>query len=290
VRELGPIDKAATFWAFCDEPRGGGGVQRSDFRDGQRWALRASRVLGGEAVKVRLVAYPQGARKVKVIHEGGELDGMDEWVNPTALIVPWSQWRKRLASEKREVELRHHVETVGLPDGATATAISHVLESTGEHEVWLDERRGIAQGPEAALHRIADRAGLTVEQRSRLTRSPACRDSGLGEWRIPWERAHDLAMAFARAEPDAVSLHLETQEEDYKRRGYADGDRFFHRYLIEQRPGLALARDWASGHDEQVKFLNDRIHELERLLSDVAERLEATGEQKLADRVRRKLR
>jgi hypothetical protein len=33
-----------------------------------------------------------------------------------------------------------------------------------------------------------------------------------------------------------------------------------------------------------VKFLNYRIHELERLLSD-AERLEATGERKLADRV-----
>jgi hypothetical protein len=39
-----------------------------------------------------------------------------------------------------------------------------------------------------------------------------------------------------------------------------------------------------------VKFLNYRIHELERLLSEVAERLGAAGEQKLADRVRRKLR
>lgn len=265
-------------------------MQRSDFREGQRWALRASRVLGAPAIKVRLVAYPPGVRKVKVVHEGGELDGMDQWVNPTALLVPWSQWRKRLAAEKREAELRNHVESVGLPDGATAAAISHVLESTGEYEVWLDERRGIAQGPEAALHRIADRAGLTSEQRSTLTHSPACRDIRLGEWRIPWERAHDLAMAFAQAEPDAVSLHLETQEEEYKRRGYAGGDRFFHRYLIEQRPGLALARDWTSGHDEQVKFLNQRIRELERLLTDVAERLEATGEQKLADRVRRKLR
>jgi hypothetical protein len=84
-------------------------VLRSDFREGQRWALRALRVPGGEAVKVRLVAYPQGVRKVKVVHEGGELDGMDKWVNPTALIVPWSRWRKRLAAEKREAELRHHV-------------------------------------------------------------------------------------------------------------------------------------------------------------------------------------
>ena len=264
-------------------------MERSDFREGQRWALRASRILGGEALKVRLVAYPQGVRKVKVVHEGGELDGMDEWVNPTGLIVPWSQWRKRLAAEKREAELRRHVEVGGFPDEATAAAISHVLESTGEDEVWLDERRGIAQGPEAALHRLADRAGLTDEQRSTLTRSPACRDVRFGEWRIPWERAHDLAMAFARAEPDAVSLHLGTQEEEYKRRGYEGGDRFFHRYLLEQRPGLALARDWTSGHDEQVKFLEQRVHELERLLRDVAERLEGTGDHKLADRVRRKL-
>lgn len=265
-------------------------MQRSDFREGQQWALRTSRLLGGEAVKVRFVAYPQGVRKVKVVHEGGELDGMDEWVNPTALIVPWSQWSKRLAAEKREAELRRHVEVVGLPDGATVAAISHVLESTGEHEVWLDERRGIAQGPEAALHRIADRAGLTGDQRSTLTRSPACRDVRFGEWRIPWEPAHDLAMAFARAEPDAVSLHLETKEEEYKRRGYEGDGRFFHRYLLEQRPGLALARDWTSGHDEQVKFLNQRVSELERLLRDVAEQLEDAGDQKLADRVRRKLR
>jgi hypothetical protein len=265
-------------------------VQRSDFREGQRWALRASRVLGGEGAKVRLVAYPPGVRKVKVVHEGGALDGMDEWVNPIALIVPWNQWRKRLAAEKREAELRSHVEIVGLPDGATAAAISHVLEATGEHEVWLDERRGIAQGPEAALHRIADRAGLTGEQRFALTRSPACRDIRFGEWRMPWERAHHLAVAFAQAEPDAVSLHLEIQEDEYKRRGYESHNRFFHRYLIEQRPGLALARDWAGGHDEQVKFLNERIRELERLLTDVAERLEGAGEQQIADRVRRKLR
>ncbi len=101
---------------------------------------------------------------------------MDQWVNPTALIVPWSQWSKRLAAEKREADLRKYVANVGLPDEATAAAITHVLESTGEHEVWLDERRGIAQGPEAALHRIADRAGLTGDLRSTLTRTPACRD------------------------------------------------------------------------------------------------------------------
>jgi hypothetical protein len=265
-------------------------VQRSDFREGQRWALRASRVLGGEAAKVRLVAYPQGVRKVKVVHEGGELDGMDDWVNPTALIVPWNQWRKRLAAERREAELRQYVRVTGPPDEATAAAINHVLESTGEHQVWLDETRGIAQGPEAALHRIADRAGLTSEQRATLTLSPACRVVGDGEWRIPWGRAHDLAMAFARAEPDTVSLHLESLEEEYLRRGYAGGERFFHRYLIKQRPGMALARDWASGHDEQVKYLNRRVDELERLLREVAERLEATGEQKLANRVRRRLR
>lgn len=265
-------------------------MQRSDFREGQRWALRESRVLAGEGIKVRLVAYPPGVRKVKVVHEGGEVDGMDQWVNPTALIVPWSQWSKRLAAEQREAKLRQHVATVGLPDEATSAAITHVLESTGEHEVWLDERRGIAQGPEAALQRIADRAGLTGDLRSRLTCSPACRDIRFGEWRIPWERAHDLAMAFARAEPDAVSLHLEAREEEYKRRGYEDGDRFFHRYLLDQRPGLALARDWTSGHDEQVRFLSKRVHELERLLRDAAQQLATDGNQRLADRLMRQLR
>ena len=241
-------------------------------------------------MRVRLVAYPKGVRKVKVVHEGGDLDGMDEWVDPASLLVPWSQWRKRLASEQRELELRGHVEDVGLPDDATATAINHVLEATGEHEVWLEERRGIVQGPEPALHRIADRAGLTAEQRSMLTRAPACREIRSREWRIPWERAHELILAFARAEPDAVSLHLEIQEEEHKRRGYEAGDRFHHRYLIEQRPGLALARDWASGHSEQVKYLHKRTHDLERLLRDAMERLEAAGEHELVRRIQRKLR
>jgi hypothetical protein len=265
-------------------------VQRSDFREGQRWALRRSRVLGSEADKVRLVAYPKGVRKVKVLHDGGELDGMDQWVNPSSLIVPWSQWRKRLAADRRELELRNHVETVGLPDDATAAAISHVLEATAEPEVSLDERRGVVQGPEAALHRIADRAGLTDEQRSKLTRSPACRDVRFGEWRIPWERAHDLAMTFAKAEPDTVSLFIETQEEELKRRGYEWGERFYHRYLIQQRPGFALARDWTSGHNEEVKYLHQRVSDLERLLAEAAERLEASGERNLANRIQRKLR
>jgi hypothetical protein len=247
-------------------------------------------VLGAEAAKVRLVAYPEGVRKVKVLHEEGELEGIDEWVPSTALIVPWSQWRKRLATEKRELELRQHVAAVGLPDDATAAAINHVLEATGEGEVWLEERRGIAQGPEAALHRIADRAGWANEERSMLTRAPACRDLRSREWRLPWDRAHELAMAFARSEPDAVSLHLETEEEEHKRRGYERGDRFYHRYLLEQRPGLALARDWTSGHDEQVKYLQRRLLDLERLLREAVEQLEAAGEQKLADRIHRKLR
>jgi hypothetical protein len=53
---------------------------------------------------------------------------------------------------------------------------------------------------------------------------------------------------------------------------------------------LALARDWTSGHDEQVKHLDQRVYELERLLREAAERLEVSGEETLANRIKRKLR
>ncbi len=97
-------------------------------------------------------------------------------------------------------------------------------------------------------------------------------------------------MAFAQAEPDAVSLHRATREEDHKRRGYEDVDRFVHRHLLDQRPGLALARNWTSGHDEQAKSLSKRVHELERLLRDAAQQLKADGNLRMADRLMRQLR
>lgn len=53
---------------------------------------------------------------------------------------------------------------------------------------------------------------------------------------------------------------------------------------------MALARGWTSGHDEPVKYLRKRVYELEQLLGETAERLEALGELRLMNRIRRKLR
>ena len=160
-------------WASFNELRGGAGVQRSDFREGQRWALRTSRVPGGEAVKVRLVAYPQGVRKVKVVHEGGELDGMDEWVNPTALIVPWSQWSKPLAVEKRKAELRHHV---GCRSCSRRRSPGNEFRDRrgGAHRTRNSDFLRVEQGE--TVHRSPSRAretvpdpGQTVHRRPRTT-------------------------------------------------------------------------------------------------------------------------
>ena len=63
-----------------------------------------------------------------------------------------------------------------------------------------------------------------------------------------------IAQAFAAAESESVSMYLEAEEAEMKAQGYTPGDRFYHDYLRTQRPGFAVARQWA-GFENGLKSL-----------------------------------
>lgn len=263
-------------------------MERKQYRQGQTWAYRRTKTIGEDAVKVKVLDYPKGVRKVKIQHVDGELAGLDEWVNPATLISPWKDWPKRLRAERRELDLRQHVLTVvGMPDTTTADAISLVFDSSGE-QIWLDERYGVVTGEAAEFERLASRAGWTSEDTARLTTHPATHDYRFpSRWRIPWDRGHQLAVALAKAEPETVSMYIDGEKTDLKHRGYLAGERWAHDYLREQLPAMALAREWAGGHDERAETLERRIGQLEQLLEQAADVLARHGEDRLAGRLRR---
>jgi hypothetical protein len=55
----------------------------------------------------------------------------------------------------------------------------------------------------------------------------------------------DVAIAFAKAEPETINLSLDVDEAEYVQRGYGMGESFYHKELPNQKPSFAFAREWA---------------------------------------------
>jgi hypothetical protein len=109
-----------------------------------------------------------------------------------------------------------------------------------------------------------------------------------GRVHIPTEGAEPLARAFAAAEPESVTMHLEAHEREMHARGYEPGDRFWHDYLRKQRPGFALARSWA-GFDRELEALQREIGRLRELVLRAVAVLERAGAEQDARRLKRAL-
>jgi hypothetical protein len=110
----------------------------------------------------------------------------------------------------------------------------------------------------------------------------------LGHAHIPTAGAEVLARAFAAAEPGSVTMHLEAVEREMHAKGYEPGDRFWHDYLREQRPGFALARSW-SGFDRELEELQREIGRLRELVLRAVTELERAGAEQSAWRLKRAL-
>jgi hypothetical protein len=102
------------------------------------------------------------------------------------------------------------------------------------------------------------------------------------EVHLPSCAAVIVAPSFATAEPNTVAMYLEAQEAELRAQGYIPGDRFHHEYLRTQRPGFALARQWA-GFENELQTL-PRLH---GLLGRAASDLRAAGAEREAWRLER---
>lgn len=237
-------------------------MKAADFRRGMKWALRERRTLGTPATPVQLLQWAdRKPPRVQVKHLQGSLSGLEEWVTPASLVCPWREWPRRLHFEELEIALSEAT-PVSDRDVVLAEAAETVFVASGELSVFVEERRGYTRRLDPdALGRLASRAGWAEDERPWMVR-PSFHHDGL----CYVENRHlvSLARDFARANPEVVTLYISTEEADWLSKGFA-GSPFHHKWLLEQGPRHAIARDWAGGaaHDylvEEVKHLRQLLY------------------------------
>ena len=213
-------------------------------------------------LKVKLVAKVGRRGHVKVRYEDGPHPGLEEYVKTRQIVVPWSDRRVFLRDEEQFERLHEHAK--GVRGGAIVDAIRRILESSGEPSAGA-EVGGLSM-PLDEVENITMRAGLEGPPEKLHPLGFVDRQ---GDVHLPLEGAERLARAFAAAEPQTVLMYIEDFEEQYRAKGYAQGERYYHDLLRQYQPGFALARQWA-GFEREVEELQKEIGRLRGLVSMAA--------------------
>lgn len=237
-------------------------MTKDEFKAGAHWAWRRSNTLGEPAQRVELLFLAKGrAGRCKVRHLDGELKGLEEFVHTGHLRCPWKEWPKIERDERRELALIRDVERADPLDPTVLDAATQVLYATGE-DLWIEKHRGYTRCFEpTGWERVAARAGVDSAS---LQRIPAFKDRH-GTLFVPNETLLDLAIAFARAEPEAVHVRLDTEEKKLVREGYALGETRAHEDLLRSKPAFWVARQWAGGATEN-KHVREELRRTQELL------------------------
>jgi hypothetical protein len=244
-------------------------MQSTDLKAGQFYVFREKRQPGHPILKVKLLALVGRGGRVQIRFEDGEFPGLVDYGHTRQLVVPWGD-RKALVRDEERMERIKTLEREGT-DSAVETAIEAVLEATGESTLWVSSS-GLEAAPEV-LERVMARAGLAGDP---AELHPLGFVDRHGQVHLPTVAAEVLARAFAEAEPESVTMYLEDEEAEMRAKGYAPGDRFYHDYLRGQRPGFAVARQWA-GFDQELESLQREMARLRDLVLRAVRELEAAG-------------
>jgi hypothetical protein len=232
-------------------------------------------------LKVRLVEKVGRKGAVKVRFESGPHVGLEEYIRSRQLVIRWGDRKLLLRDERRTAELDAYAERVA--DKTLAEAASLVLDATGEPAAYVGNP--VTGMPEDELQRICDRAGLTTPP-VHLHRLGFC--DRFGTVHLPLDTMVAVAQAFAAAEPETVTLYLDDQGEELRLKGTMPGERWYHQYLREQGPAVALARRWA-GLEQEAEALRREIARLRVLVSRAASDLKGSGAEREAHRLLRAL-
>ena len=264
-------------------------MRKDEFEEGAEWAYRPTRSLGSPAARVALVAIParKGPIKVKVRHVDGDLEGMEEFVHSTHLICRWKDWAKVERDERKEASFLDYMESQPEVDRVVIQAASAVLLSSGE-DLLLDDFRNytrVYDSQVAGLERVAARAGVADQP----WRQWPCFRNRNGDIYTPVSILVDLALAFAKAEPETVNLYLDVEEKGQLEAGYAYGERYRHEWLIKSKPAWALARSWTF-RDGARDHLREEVRRLQHLLHEAVAALRTAGDERTAARLGRALK
>lgn len=158
-----------------------------------------------------------------------------------------------------------------------------VLEAAGDRQVSC--YRGVLRSTGDALERLAARAGVEMP-----TPHVAYTDR-FGTSHYPWSTAVDLSQRLAAREPRTVLDVVDSTEREWSLEAREPGGRYLVQLLNEYRAAHAIVRQWA-GHDEAVALREERIVELERLLTSVMWDLRSPGAdlKRIAARIQRALK
>jgi len=272
--------------ALCQPPLALG-MTKDEFELGARWALRPSQTLGMPAQKVELVLLAKGGRaaRCKVRHVEGELKGLEEFVYLQHLRCPWKDWGKVERDERNEQRLTEYVAHIQPVETVVIEAARQALRASGE-DVWIEGHRGYTRWNEdPPLERLAARAGV---EGTPWRTAPAFRDRK-GDWYIPDGALVDLAIAFARAEPETVHLYLDLEDEKALREGFWFDEGRAHERYLKSRPAAAIARQWAGGAQEH-RHLHDELMRLRTLLWRAVNDLRDCGQEHKARNIERAFR
>jgi hypothetical protein len=256
-------------------------MQTADLKLNAFYAYRERRHPGVEILKVKLLAVVGRGGRIKIRFEDGPFPGLEDYAHTRQLVIPWGERKAFLRDEERQERIKV-AERKGV-DSAVSTAIEAVLEATGEPSLWLSGN-GLA-APAEAVERLMRRAGVDGEP---AELHPLGFVDRHGTVHLPTAGAEALARAFAAAEPESVTMYLEAEEAEDRARGYDPGDRFYHDYLRTQRPGFAVARQWA-GFENELESLQKEIARLRGLVMRGVSELEAAGRERESWKLRRAL-
>jgi hypothetical protein len=183
--------------------------------------------------------------------------GLQDFVASSNIVVPWKM-RKAFLKEESDWQRLREASEASSPghDHPVDDAVTTVLEATGDR-IW-GRSSGVLTGEPDALEHVGSRAEMILEI---VPPALVGRD---GKCHLLFERALELAQAFAKAEPGLVLAQISSEEAEMEQMA-RDRDsvqlRLMHnRYLA----GWALARQWA-GFDSAVET---NAKEPERLWSD----------------------
>lgn len=259
-------------------------MTQAELTVGKQYAYRRTR--SGPFRKVKVVDKTGKKEQVKIRFLDQPHPGVEEWTKARWLIVPWAELRAFARDEEREARAREASAREG--DGVLRDTVDIILTATGEDISidWLGGRGdGLLQAPVDAVRRIALRARLE-DQVERL--HGAAFVSRHGELMLPFAGVMKVARAFAEAEPEAVTRHIENEEREYKARGYEPGERYYHDRLLQLSPGFALARQWA-GFEKEIDELRKEIARVRSIAEHAAFELERLGAVSEARRLERAL-
>ena len=261
-------------------------MNKHEFKENEVWAHRVPKAAGRPAAKLALVFLPsrKGAVRVKVRHLEGELAGMEEFVPASQLLCRWQDWPKIEKDEQKELAFYKSVEGREELDPVVGQAATAVLLSSGE-DLLVDDYRSystMSKDQTAGMDRVAERAGLM----DKPWRSWPCYTNRHKTTYLPNDLLVDLAVAFAKTEPQTVNLHLDLEEAKFIQKGYRDSP-LWHRDLLKALPAHAIARQWSSG--EGRDYLRDELERVRRLAQEACYHLKEAGQDRKAASLLRQL-